>query len=483
METLVNGIAYTQEKDWCLVRERDQKRHFPIHKKAIESKKGLAPIPSIIPLSLNKEFVDPYNSYIRFYIESWSGGGQIHTLDGGYLSLIRNIVLKDKHGKEIDRCDNLHVLNTFLPRAIYGDTYIQDLDTPVTGWGTRNGSGLVQGEKKFVMIPLHHLVGLFRSSSLLPPHLMDGMEIWVYWSDPNEIFTQTMNITAPATWTVYAPPSNLYGPDPFSRYSITDLSIVMDSYVFNHSICDMLNEEYKTKGLPIRYLSMSLDTTKVTDSDISVNNPLAIPIVKAYTNATKIITTSRMFPAPTQSTSIDANYIANVLPNLIMLYDTVNNKQVYQEGDRDFMILNGRTYPRYPTNTKSEMVYHWKQTLGKNRYHLDPISTIFDANVSKGPSYIRNCCRNVELSPNSNPNLQHESNHALSGTRIDGTNPIDINLTLQDTTDFIKTDSQSNDAAQVTDITSATNFFRMINNWVEHVRYVNITPSGNSVYI
>ena len=501
MEQIHNGVSYKQDPDYCLIRERDQKRTHPIDKEPMESTMGMMPRPTVLTLVCGQEYIDPWNSHLEFDLSGSSGSGGGMTLDGGVIDLIQNVVLMDKFGKEVERCDNMHRLNHVLLRAMYGDAWVDhsggvrgvDFPLPATTFGSANSTTGIRslGTGYRVFIPLPCLLGLFRTSQLLPPQLMDGLQIWIYWSHAFEVFTDRLNSTAPMLWLQGDgfDHNNIYTLDPYPRYKIQNIVLTTDTYKLEHKLNMIVEEEYLKVGLPLKFQSWGHDSTVDSEQGLNRVSQMHIPVTKSYSKATKMFTSCRTqtgYDANIPSTNITQAYDDLLRPHL-RLYYSDHGLHPFIEPTRDYLHKNGRTFPLYPTTSLNKVIYYGKQVFGKNKFYIDPFSSLLVNNWRAGiaaTNWFRTLARHPNVMPNITTGLPGESNKSLSGVRVDGTNPIDQIFEFPVYTDLnVAQPNFPEEIVVVNGLSDVETFTRRFDTWVEHIRYVLLTPNGNNVLI
>ena len=214
-----------------------------------------------------------------------------------------------------------------------------------------------------------------------------------------------------------------------------------------------------------------------------------IPIKKSYSKATKVVTVCRNKPDYDRSAlaaGVPFGYDEKIRPNL-QLYYSDHEKQLFKEPTRDYLHKNGRSFPLYPTNSLNKVVYYAKQAFGKNNFYIDPFSNTLVAQWGAGKAatnWFRTLSRNPNVMPNITTGLPGESNKTLAGVRVDGTNPIDqiFEFPAHVAADLDQA-NVSVDAAVIADLKNPAFFFRRFDTFVEHMRYVLLTPNGNNVLI
>ena len=168
-----NSVYYTAVSDGSLVTRRTTKRHHTIDKVYT-----CDPEPTSRELEfkfdLGREYVDGMESYLKFGLE-YNTSNQTPTepfpgkLSSGYTDLIQDILLVDRNGREIERIANVYQLasmvatSTLTTDSLYSGSYVFPIDKRIP----------VSPEIITVLIPLHFLLGIFRTDRLVPPHILD----------------------------------------------------------------------------------------------------------------------------------------------------------------------------------------------------------------------------------------------------------------------------------------------------------------------
>ena len=518
MEKIANGLNFTPNPDFCLVRKKDEVDFYPINKAPVVLTTPLLNTePTVITLSTINEYVDPTNSYLSFQFSAKSGSVVGQTLDAGWLSLIDTIALKDKYGKEIDRVDRAHFLNPIMIRSQYGDDYLDNVDKylidspsihdpdrsaglPALGTWTDRFTQ-VPSNTYDVQLPLSCLLGLFRTGTLLPPQLTDEMQIWIYWVDPAIALTAKLRdseliVTNGSSGTFGN--LNLIETAPFPEITLSDINIVLSTYQFDSELTMMMEEQYQEQGLVVQFRSYGFDSVHRSTSNLTNTLSETIPIVKSYTNATKIVTFPRIraegsLGTVTGSTS-EGKYKNFIGVNIDYLRDQLREHR-FLAGDSIQYHLNGTTYPNKPIDRIKRHVHHLRQAYGKNSYTVDNMGTAFINSMIyegfDGPTMIQSIDRIVDLEPNTNPFLNGDGARYVSGQRIDGTRPVDIRLILQPRTEadvlqtvtpsYTNVGRKSLTSLQTQDCTLPTNMYWDVYVWVEHVRQLVVKPGTNLV--
>lgn len=510
MDKTINGVDYQHHKDYCLVRERDQKKHYPYKKETLLIRDDKNMNESMILLVVNNEFVDPWNSYLDFQFAGRSISTEGMSLDGGFISLIKRVIVQDRHGKEIDRCENLHMLNQILLRALFTDNFVTrsklKIDETI---GTEFFEKLLvdPGEAEDLIgvpgdytptfikahIPLPFLLGVFRTSQLLPPHLLDGCKLWIQWNTVDEAFTQHLSNAKPYIYvagTDETKDGNIPVPQttpvttlineylPF--YEIKNIELVTDSILLGHEIKQAIDNEYGT-GFPLKIISWELDSSTTTNTPCADAASFSIPIVKPYSKATRAIALHRNIH--TNQTELEEDvkwwtYGGTMLTSLVF-------SQRWKDGSIDYLHKNGRTFPLQPTDDVTHSYYYWMQAFNKNKCYLDTFSDLLRdtwfSGLNLGPSFCKMLARNCTF----DKNLPGESKSSLSGVRVDGTSPVDwfFKMPELDSFDVGPPASVSSDTPQSTMMLNPNNYRRRVDLFVEYIKYIQVKGGGNNVFV
>jgi hypothetical protein len=267
-----NNVYYTAAADGNLVTRRTTKRHH-----AIDELYECSPQPTGRQLEflfdLGSEYVDGVESYLKFQLEyntSFTTTTEAYPgkLSSGYTDMIQDILLIDRNGVEIERIDNVYQIASILATSTHTDASLRNTSVfPV------DKRVEVSPVSSTVIIPLHFLLGLFRTDTLIPPHILDKATLRIRLRDANLVFSPTTT-TIPSfddneNWT----------------YSWRNPTIVYNTYNLDHRLHELITQEYETTGLHFQFtshthLGISIPNTEYTDT---------VQITQSFSRATKVM--------------------------------------------------------------------------------------------------------------------------------------------------------------------------------------------------
>lgn len=490
MEKASNCVSYDRSVDTSLVKERSVKRHHFLHHNDITTNTatGEMDTPSIVRFTMGVEFMDPWNSYLGLEVKGTGVSYEGSYVSGDWLSLIRAITLTDRHGLEIERLERANLLNNVMLRAMFGDTYMQTIgitlgrdavqttNVGLVGGGTTTDIGISEFRK--VLIPLPFLLGLFRSSNLLPPYLMDGCELRIDWESAATVLVQKLNTLDEPNKTVvpFDGPGAIVGQNLASTslpaYTLRGLEIVTDNYLLDHQLEQLLRSEYHTLGLPLKFLSYTLAIATAGIPAAETN--LSLPIKQSFSRAVKLVTRTHTLP-PTTLNAADTHVIKGQI-----IYPTFDG-QSWAQGTVYRMDLNGVQVPHFPVNDQAVAYWHWLMAFNKSRLYNDSGSTRQELGLKDafGTTFCVSFNRNT-YQQNQNA-LYAESARVVSGVRIDGTSPATLHVHLGAVT---PSSIYGNASYFPTDIrTQLGASTRELLGWVEHERYLICQEDGNRLLV
>ena len=290
-----NSVYYTAVSDGTLVTRRTTKRHHTIDKVY-----SCSPEPESRQLEfkfdLGSEYVDGFESYLKFELKYSTyfitpAEPLPAKLSSGFTDLIQDILLIDRNGTELERIENFYQIASMLATSthtsdsLHNGSYVFPIDKRVA----------VTPATTTVLIPLHFLLGIFRTNTLVPPHILDKATLRIRLRNANLVFSPTTT-TVPVV-------ANSEG----WRYSVTDPEIVMYSYNLDHRLHDLITAEYNSTGLHFPFESHTH-----IGYDIPNNEKIdTLQITQSFSRATKVLMAidARTDDAP----HLDA-YFNNTLP-------------------------------------------------------------------------------------------------------------------------------------------------------------------------
>lgn len=520
-----NAVDYSAAPDLSLVRERNTIRQHAVDPSPILSspESGYASNYSSIKLCMgNTEFMDGWTSYLNIRV-AIQGNSQQGQYIQSFLNLIRQVTIQDKFGNEIERIEDVNILNSLILREMFGDAYfatsaksLRDYATKPTdyaqgppGLSTKTNAdlgieprptifldiestleytpALLQDGSYNVLIPLALISPLFRTDNLLPPQLMHDCYIRIDWENAQKVFTQDIIPSLPsvvdsadvvtggtygtADFTYYSPvvDRNLKVKNAIPSYIIDNIAIFADVYTLQLELANEIQQEYMELGIPIKMLSY----TKVIDAsqiESQSSARLSIPINRSFSKASKLIASVKVEPAVSV---IDTVNIQSIYPLFRGQPQVDNTKYSFR--------LNSQQYPNYPVENVDTSYWHWMQAFGKTRLYTDVRdSTSNNFYNENGTSFAVDFNRAAFSFRVSGSAISTESNAILSGQRIDGTNPCTLYIELPAMTDEqIINDRLPSDISPLFAATAK----RRIYGWIEHERHVILNPQSNRVLL
>jgi hypothetical protein len=257
----VNDLTYTKSKPTNPVVERTQKKSYAEGGSSTEYKSGDH---LVVHLQTGTEFIDPLQSFLVFDIQAEGVAGKAGQIVGSALNFIRNSQTSSRSGKEMDRVENLNLLQYHLLRnepddfikhntnAMMLSQYNFNNDNMVaTGFRKRNEVPVDSAVR--VMIPLKYISSIFDSEKYMPPHLARGLRIDCELEKFETAFYDAL------------------GDATLTGYKITKAFVLTDNYRMADSVLDYLNQEFASKKMGLVYEYPSWHTTKSVSSTNDVN--------------------------------------------------------------------------------------------------------------------------------------------------------------------------------------------------------------------
>lgn len=238
-----NSVFYSATSDGCLVTQKTTKRHH-----ALDTEYRCDPKPSSsrdieFKFDLGAEYVDAYQSYLKFSLEyNTSVTSPVEDypakLSSGFTDLVQDILLLDRNGVTIERVEHVYQVASMLATSTHttdslaNNSYVFPAD-----------KRLLRGVQSTVVLPLHFLLGFFRTDTLIPPHILDRATMRIRLRDANLVFSPTTtnipNVGDGEGW----------------QYSVHNPLVVFHSYVFDHRLHNLITEEYNGAGLHFPFTS------------------------------------------------------------------------------------------------------------------------------------------------------------------------------------------------------------------------------------
>jgi len=341
-----NSVYYTAVADGTLVTRRTTKRHHTIDKIY-----HCSPEPESRQLEfkfdLGTEYVDGMESYLKFKLEynssATSSASELYPakISSGFTDLIQDILLIDRNGRELERIANVYQIASMLATSTH------------TSDSLHNGSYVFPIDKRVqvfpatttVLILLHFLLGIFRTNTLVPPHILDKATLRIRLRNANLVFSPT----------TYSFPvvENSEG----WIYSLTDPEVVFYSYNLDHRLHDLITDEYNSTGLHFPFESHTHIGYDIPNGEIIDT----LQITQSFSRATKVLMAidARTDDAP----HLDA-YFNNMLP--AAGNERVAGPWIYNSLQCK---INDVTWPDTPVDEYIEAYQLWLSAFRAHRGH------------------------------------------------------------------------------------------------------------------
>ena len=460
-----NGVDYAEKIDSSLIRQRYTSKQLPlqnIDSTTSNPQTGTWNGPTVFRLEMgHARMVDAWNSMLAFRLgiepASFEGCSMVP------IHLVKRVVISDRSGVELDRCDRLDRLNNVLLRAILGQDYLDRtgcFDVLESNQPNRS-TGEVEVAWHDVQIPLAFLSPLFRHRNLLPWQLIDGLTIEITWNEVHNVcfnkldlydVVDEVTVGRPIVDDGIVPGFNLM-PDYYGVLAIEDITMELDVFNIDLKLADTLRQSYESVGIPLKITSL---THCLHRKQSNASSKLQLPIKQSVTRASKIICSTSIAPVARAMDLNDDYYATNLIhPYAYTPWNTI----------KYVVFHNGQPYPQCPVHNFSRAYWQWLLAFRKNKVFRD-VGSRGEKEVltNQQPSFVINMDRAWD---SFHSDVEYSES---SGQRIDGTMPATIHLEV----DAVAT------APVDVGVNPALSYEREIDVWVEHekqiVIYAQSTP-------
>jgi hypothetical protein len=249
----INGLSYKLAPDLSIVTSRtDTRQYFSQNQYAPNST-------AVCLLNTGSSFVFGPNCSLQFTVKNEGANTQGFGI-GSAVNLIRRISLVSRSGDVLERIQNLNCLNV-IKLWHQHDEHWRDSTGAMMGISS---SIPTNGELRF-SIPMSELSGLFSYQYLLPSALCSGLRVEIEWESAGIAFATGA------------------GPS----YSISDISLLCDSYNLTDMVLQTLNQQASSTGLEIVFETQFDTQASRTNGTIAVESRKA---VSRYTHNTPYTT-------------------------------------------------------------------------------------------------------------------------------------------------------------------------------------------------
>jgi hypothetical protein len=232
-------------------------------------------------------YCDGLNSYITFKLGIDMSATVDNTVsrptfgNGSACNIFRSITATTASGTEIERVENVSCLRRIVDNydcsLDWFDTFGSVMGYPYSSFTSANGGlapsaiGVGYDYKttaptapetntiKTFVIPLNRILGLFNSRKLLPSLVASGLRLDFRFNDYNEVFYDDGSAPVAST-----------------SYTITDPSIMLDSYQLSDAVLKELNMIAAKNSLEVVYESWDHTRDNVASSNFNVDSKKAV---------------------------------------------------------------------------------------------------------------------------------------------------------------------------------------------------------------
>jgi len=280
----VNGLSYRLPSNMSVVVNRSMKRSFA----NLDSYSQNGKI--IVTWNTGSEFVSGLNSYLVFNVTLAGTATKVGSLaSGSAINFIDSVTVNSVQGTEIDRCEGVNYYQRDIDRHTYSQDYINNIGS-VMGYGsTEKGSSgalvpivLTVGTEQTFCIPLSKLCGMCNTSTLIPAQLAGGCRFEIKLSTVQEAVEQTVD-------------------GEITGFSLTNVSMMLDTYQLADSIQKRLMQEAASNGLEFYY-----ETYDRTRQDITTSSKANVTIRKSVARALSAHAKTRTIVADASETVRDS---------------------------------------------------------------------------------------------------------------------------------------------------------------------------------
>lgn len=325
-------------------------------------------------------YVDGKNSYLYFSVLVI---GACATGDGSLANLVNSITFTSKSGTEIERQLQAGDIRIIEDRYRCSGDWFNSAGQVMgyLGGAAYNDApvGVVPSAEIDCCIPLGKLLGLGRTEALLPSQLVGGARIDITFNTPQLALVGTAALAA-------------------ATYTITNPSIVLDSYLFNDGVLRQLNSMAASRGLDVYF--DTFDHSRTTTAATSIN----MDARKAVSRAQYVVARTRL------DSALDGTINDN--PTISEVLSPTTSWATYQFN------LGGLYFPNAPVSTEIEMCQNALYCYGKMGYCDKPGSVGSVAFMARNAI----ACATLERS----------SVLALSGLPVSSARVLSLNGTFDD---------------------------------------------------
>ena len=296
-----NGVRYAALADPTLVTHRSFKNHAFKNADHFSDTSGNWAQPMQCKMLLQREFVSAKTSYLKFEVAVNTTGvfnpnGTAVRWNSSVLDLFKSVRLTTRDGCVVEYIENIDSLVSAIVQTTYESDYLSAGAGRLAGYNPLDPmSSADQVDYRTYIVPLKFFLGLASAEDLLPPQLLDGATLEIYLNNVNAAICRVHDNVGPQEIAIDADSATA---------SIRGCTLVTDSYLFDHKLHDLIQQEYEATGLVIKYTSWTNTRRSLSET----RHQLAFPIRRSATRATKLIAKITTTATDTKLQSFNDNY-------------------------------------------------------------------------------------------------------------------------------------------------------------------------------
>mgnify|MGYP000433083231 CR=1 FL=1 len=443
-----NAVRYSVLADPTLVQHRSYKTHaFQIPNQDTDSNGNFAQ-PLICKFMLQREFIAAKSSYLKFSVRVDTTGtpGEFHAngvrWNSSVLDLFQSIRLTSRDGTCIEYIENADVLQATIAQTTYESDFLFHGAGKLAGYNPDDGMATFDGvESRTYIVPLKMILGLASAEDLLPPQLMDGCTLEIHLHNINNAICRVADSAQSQSVDILIPGTVA---------QIRDVSMVTDSYLFDNRLYDMIEKEYQTTGLPIKFPSYTNTRMPVSNNSQLLN----FTARQSATRATKLIGKMSTVNTNIQQQGFSDNHRIQRGGFLTYAYSGLQCK------------LGDRFIPERALGTPEEASFHWLCAFHKCSGGCTAVAREFLGEFEQRGAFVFSLDRGV-------------SKKTTSGVTVSTKYPLRVNLSVEDIADPVTIDLFSPPFPVI----YTFSFQRYLDTFLEHERVVIAASSGTQVML
>ena len=436
-----NGVRYHPMPDPTLVQHRSFKNHSFKNSIQQTDSNGVWKQPLLCKVLLQREFVSAKTSYLKFDLAvNTTGvvhnGGPAVRWNSSVLDLFQSVRLTARDGTVLEYIENLDTLASTIAQTTYETDYLEYGAGKLAGYNAADEISDGSDYRTYI-VPLRFFLGIASAEDLLPPQLLDGCTLEIHLNNINRAICRVHDGIGPGEINI--------GLDS-ATCAIRACTLVTDSYLFDHKLYNLIEQEYESGGLAIKYTSWT--STRQPVSDVAQN--LAFPIRQSATRATKLIGKITTTATETYLQGYNDNYKS-------------------RDGSHPFTSLQAhhanRAIPDRPITQEVESQFMWLAAFHKTCGGCTAVSRKFLEEYGRRHAFVMSLDRGLDKK-------------TTSGVTVSTKYPLRLELAVTQLQPPMNADLWLNSAFM-----SQFTFQRYLDTFLEHERVVVAMPTGMRVLI